>query len=64
MWLNFIQLPYNQNDIAISFAALHFSQPEKNQFSYQLLPYEKEWSQASTHREAVYTNLDPGNYTF
>ncbi len=59
-----IQLSHHQNDLAISFSGLHFSQPRKNKFSYQLLPYEKGWSHPSTNRVAKYTNLDPGQYTF
>ncbi len=58
-----IDLSHFQNDIAISFAALHFTQPKKNEYSFRLLPYENEWSIPSTKREAVYTNLDPGKYT-
>jgi hypothetical protein len=58
-----VHLNYNQNDLAVSFSAIHFSQPEKNQYSFRLLPYDESWSQPSTNREAVFTNLDPGIYT-
>lgn len=57
-------LDYNQNDLTLHFAALHFRKPEKNRYSFYLENYEKDWNQANYRRSAHYTNLDPGNYIF
>lgn len=53
-----------QNDLAIHYAALHFKNPEKNQYQIKLDHYDKEWRDVGTQRIASYTNLDPGRYTF
>ncbi len=58
-----ITLPYDQNSISIQFAALNFTIPRHNYYSYQLEGFEKEWNNAGKNREAKYTNLDPGTYT-
>ncbi len=59
-----IELNYDQNDISLSFAGLHFVRPEQNQYSFRLEPYDRDWSKPSDRRSAHYTNLDPGTYTF
>ncbi|UOQ73965.1 triple tyrosine motif-containing protein [Hymenobacter cellulosilyticus] len=38
--------------------------PEKNRYAYMLENFDPDWVQAGTKREATYTNLDPGTYTF
>ncbi|MFT3827263.1 MAG: two-component regulator propeller domain-containing protein [Chitinophagaceae bacterium] len=60
-----LTLPYNQNDISIEFAALNFSNTEKNKYAYILEGFNKEWLTGDGKiRRATYTNLDPGHYTF
>jgi signal transduction histidine kinase/ligand-binding sensor domain-containing protein len=59
-----IALNYDQNDITLAFAGLHFVRPEQNEYSYRLDPYDRDWSKPSHRRTAHYTNLDPGSYTF
>ncbi len=59
-----ITLNYDQNEISIAFVALHFSNPGKNKYSYQLEGFDKEWIEASNQRAATYTNLPPGDYRF
>ncbi|MBC8190766.1 MAG: response regulator [Candidatus Marinimicrobia bacterium] len=59
-----IVLSYDQTDIEIEFAALHYSYSSKNQYAYQLNNYDKDWRYVGTDRTANYTNLDPGEYTF
>ncbi len=58
-----IELAYDQNDLTFSFAALHYSNPKKNQYAHKLIGYDNEWS-FDNKREVTYTNLDPGKYTF
>lgn len=60
-----IQLKYNQNFISFDFAALHFSNPLKNSYSYKLENFDANWNHCGADRRfATYTNLDPGTYTF
>lgn len=59
-----IELWYTDNFITFEFAALNFSAPEKNRYKYKLEGFDKSWIDADTKNEAVYTNLDGGEYTF
>jgi ligand-binding sensor domain-containing protein/signal transduction histidine kinase len=46
------------------FASLDFAIPEKNQYAYKLQGFDQDWIYIGTRRQAGYTNLDPGEYTF
>ncbi|MCB0572689.1 MAG: hypothetical protein KDC66_23135, partial [Phaeodactylibacter sp.] len=59
-----LELNYRQNDFTLFFAALHYKSSRQNRYSYKLEPYESEWGPFSTRRDAHYTNLPPGEYTF
>ncbi len=60
-----IQLKHKENIFAIEFAALSYFHPEKNTFLYRLDGFNEDWLLADEHtRKAIYTNLDPGEYTF
>ncbi|NQZ13070.1 MAG: GGDEF domain-containing protein, partial [Algicola sp.] len=62
--LNQLVLSYRQNLITFEFAALHFSNPQKNQFAYQLQGQDKDWIYTDAkNRRATYTNLAAGDYT-
>ncbi|NBB77200.1 MAG: GAF domain-containing protein, partial [Bacteroidetes bacterium] len=43
---------------------LHYSNPAKNQYKYQLEGFDENWVDAGTRRTATYTNLAPDEYTF
>ncbi len=62
--LNEISLSWQQDVVTFEFAALSFVSPEKNQYSYILEGFDKDWISARNTRTATYTNLDPGNYIF
>ena len=49
---------------SLEFAALNFRQPDKNRYAYLLENFDQNWIEAGGRREANYTNLDPGTYTF
>lgn len=60
-----ITLSHSDNVISLEFAALNFSNTERNKYAYILEGFDKEWSVTDAKiRKATYTNLDPGNYTF
>jgi diguanylate cyclase (GGDEF)-like protein len=49
--------------LAIEFAALDFTNPESQRYSYRLQGFDKDWLETPTSRRvASYTNLPPGNY--
>lgn len=60
-----IHLNYSENVFSIEFAALNFSNSNKNQYLYKMDMFDKDWIPADAQRRFVtYTNLDPGTYTF
>lgn len=61
---NNIKLNYRQSTISFTFAALNYVASDNNKYAYRLVGFENNWNENSTERKAVYTNLDPGEYTF
>jgi ligand-binding sensor domain-containing protein/signal transduction histidine kinase len=59
-----IQLPYDQNFLSFSFAALDYANPQRNRFAYRMFGVDRGWVDAGTHNYASYPNLDPGTYVF
>ncbi len=57
-------IPYSANMVTFAFAAMDYAAPELQQFRYKLTGFDAEWIDAGTEHQAVYTNLDPGTYTF
>ena len=52
------------NSLAVDFAALDFSAPNRNLYRYRLDGFDTDYMNADAqHRLAVYTNLPPGSYT-
>ncbi|MEZ4954373.1 MAG: ATP-binding protein, partial [Saprospiraceae bacterium] len=78
IWVNnrpypFEQLPefcqellvnYTDNVLTFEFAALEFTVPERNQYAYKMVGFDKDWVYGGTERRATYTNLNPGDYSF
>jgi diguanylate cyclase (GGDEF)-like protein len=61
---NPLQIPPTANSIAVEFAALDYSAPERNRYSYRLDDFDSGWIDTeASHRVATYTNLPPGEYT-
>lgn len=58
-----ITLKYKHNSISISFAALNYTMPDKNQYSYILEGFHDDWISLQNERKVVFTNLDPDTYT-
>ena len=59
-----LRLPPLLRDLQIDFTALSLVAPEKVRFRYKLEGYDNDWHEAGNRRQAFYTNLPPGNYTF
>ncbi len=58
------EVPASQHRVTLQFAGVSLSVPERVRYRYRLDGFDKEWSEATTTREAVYTNLEPGAYRF
>ena len=59
-----VVLRHDQNDLTISFAALHFARPERNRYRFRLSGVDDHWRDPAGQNRAFYTNLSPGNYPF
>jgi len=59
-----ITISYKQSVISFGFASLNYTIPEKKQYVYRLVGFDKKWNTIGTAHTATYTNLDPGAYTF
>ncbi|MYN05363.1 histidine kinase [Pseudoduganella sp. DS3] len=59
-----VDLPLGQRDLRIAYTALGLAMPERVRFRYKLEGFDEHWRDAGTRREAVYTNLAPGDYRF
>ncbi len=58
-----IYLDYDHTVVTFEFAALHFSDTDRNRYAVMLDGLEEEWRDLGTEHKAVYTGLAPGNYT-
>ena len=59
-----VVLPYTRNSLVFSFAWPYFVSDQPDLFSYQLVGYDKGWSDWSTDTRKEYTNLHEGKYIF
>ncbi len=59
-----LELDHDINSFAFEFAAQAEAAPEKQQYSYFLEGFSKEWSKWKNEAKAVFTNLEPGDYVF
>lgn len=59
-----IRLPYDRNFLQIEFTALNYTRSYRNQYAYQLIGLEENWTNSTKRRYVQYTSLQPGNYEF
>lgn len=59
-----LRLPVRTKNVEINYTALSLSVPERVQFRYKLDGIDREWQDPGTRREAIYSRLPPGRYTF
>ena len=57
-------LPPLSRDVVIDYTALSLIAPEKDRFKYKLEGYDRDWQDAGSRRQAVYSNLPPRSYRF
>lgn len=61
---NNITLEANQGNITIRYSALNFIHSEDNSYAYIMEGADHNWHNIGNRREAYYSNLSPGKYTF
>jgi signal transduction histidine kinase/ligand-binding sensor domain-containing protein len=59
-----ITLPMHTANIHLDFTAGSLSLPERVAFRYRLEGFDRDWQDSRGRRQAFYTNLAPGPYTF
>ncbi|MBL8151713.1 MAG: protein kinase, partial [Blastocatellia bacterium] len=59
-----LTLSYKENFFSFEFAALNFTNSQKNQYMYKLEGIDSDWVKNGTQRYAQYTSLPPGEYIF
>jgi len=57
-----LRVRYADNFLTINFAALAFSGTTNVRYRYRLEGFDNNWIESGEKREAIYTNLDPGDY--
>jgi signal transduction histidine kinase len=59
-----VRVPAARQRVAFRFDGVSLSVPERLRFRYRLDGFDHDWSQPTSYREADYTNLAPGSYSF
>ena len=59
-----LNVPPNPRDLQIDYTSPTFSIPQRVNFRYRLDNYDRDWHEAGTRRQAFYTDLPPGKYSF
>lgn len=60
-----LDLGHRQTDLTFRFAGLHYAAPQKHIYAYRLEGFRDDWVFTDAqNRNASFTNLDPGRYTF
>lgn len=57
-------LAQDERNLTINYTALEFNRPDSLRFRYQLAGFDDKWHEVAERRQAVYTNLPPGNFVF
>jgi len=58
------ELPRGASKVVFRYTALSYRSATRITFQHRLVGFDPEWIDAGAQREAVYTNLPPGNYQF
>lgn len=61
-----LNLIYKKNSLIVQYAALQYNQPSDINYRYRLLGYDQNnnWQVVNGRRQAIYTKIPPGKYTF
>ncbi len=64
LYTDTITLAYDQNNFSIEFAALNYASPDVTRYKFRMEGLDNAWTYLNTNRDAYFTDLAPGNYTF
>ncbi|MXV13800.1 ligand-binding sensor domain-containing protein [Hufsiella ginkgonis] len=64
LYTDTLVLAHDQNNFSIEFAALNYSSTRVTRYKYIMQGVEKYWTYLNTNRNAYFTDLSPGEYTF
>jgi signal transduction histidine kinase len=59
-----LRFPPNPRDLQIDYTSPSLSVPQKVKFRYRLEGFEPDWHDVGARRQAFYTDLPPGQYSF
>jgi len=59
-----VRIPGGSQRIRFGYSGLNLSVPDRVRYRYRLDGFDRGWSETTAAREAVYTNLPPGDYRF
>jgi signal transduction histidine kinase/streptogramin lyase len=59
-----LKIPPHPRDVQIDYTSPEFLVPQKVKFRYRLDNYDRDWHEAGTRRQAFYTDLPPGKFSF
>ncbi len=59
-----LRVPAGHNHFQFEYAGLSFVAPQKVRYRFMLEGFDHQWTDAGTRRNAYYTNIPPGTYTF
>lgn len=59
-----ISLQPDENSFSIEFAALDYTDPRKNEYSYKMVGIDEQWIYSGNRNYTTYTKLEPGSYRF
>ncbi len=61
---NAVELSHDQSFIEIKYTAINFNKPEETRFRYKLEGLNDNWIDVGNRRQALYSKIPPGQYTF
>ena len=59
-----LKLSPHPREVQFDYTSPTFTIPQKVKFRYRLDPYDRDWHEAGNRRQAFYTDLPPGKYSF
>ncbi len=59
-----LELPYEENHLRFEFTGIDLRNPEGVKFRWRLVGFETDWVPENSERQATYSNLQPGDFTF
>lgn len=59
-----VRLNHDQSVISFEYAVLNYRDPGRTKYAYMMKGFDDNWNMVGTQRNATYTNLPPGRYTF